>query len=241
MLDFTIARLRNRWIKNRLQKFELPPLAETNLQALDHLSLKQRVKNLRFVVLDLETTGLSLKRDHVVSMSAYRVVEGRILLGDTFNSLVNPDRTIPSSAVRIHGIVPSMVAQAPLLEEVFDQFLRYLGTDILVGYHVKFDLNFLNICMQQRFGFPLQNLAIDAMLLCRKILYPGHLRSYALRFKGDQDLDAVAKHFGIQIHERHSAEGDALATAMIFQQILAKLEKTGSGQLRDLLSIGGSL
>jgi DNA polymerase-3 subunit epsilon len=46
----------------------------------------------------------------------------------------------------------------------------------------------------------------------------------------------VAKHFGIQIHERHSALGDALATAMIFQQILSKLEKTGSGQLRDLLS-----
>ncbi|MEX1348689.1 MAG: 3'-5' exonuclease [Desulfobacterales bacterium] len=236
MLDFTIARLRNRWIKNRLQKFELPPLAETNLQALDHLSLRQRVKNLRFVVLDLETTGLSLTRDHVVSLAAYRVVEGRILLGDTFNSLVNPDRTIPSSAVRIHGIVPSMVARAPLLEEVFDQFLCYLGTDILVGYHVKFDLNFLNICMQQKFGFPLQNLVIDAMLLCRKILYPGHLRSYALRFKGDQDLDAVAKHFGIQIHERHTAEGDALATAMIFQRILAKLEKTGPGQLRDLLS-----
>ena len=241
MLDFTIARLRNRWIKNRLQKFELPPLAETNLQALDHLSLKQRVKNLRFVVLDLETTGLSLTRDHVVSMAAYRVVEGRILLGDTFNSLVNPARTIPSSAVRIHGIVPSMVARAPMLEEIFDQFLCYLGTDILVGYHVKFDLNFLNICMQQRFGFPLQNLVIDAMLMCRNILFPRHLRSYALKYKGDRDLDAVAKHFGIQIHERHTAEGDALATAMIFQRVLAELEKTGPGQLRNLLSNGRCL
>ena len=236
MSNLTIARLRNRWIRKRLQVEELPPLAVANLQALDQLSLKQRVKNLRFVVLDLETTGLSLTRDHVVSMGAYRIVEGRILLGDSFNSLVNPGRTIPSSAVRIHGIVPSMVARAPFLEEIFDQFLCYLGTDILVGYHVKFDLNFLNICMQQRFGFPLQNLVIDAMLLCRQILFPGYLRPYALRFKGDQDLDAVARHFGIQIHERHSALGDALATAMIFQRILAELEQTGPGQLRDLLS-----
>ena len=107
MLNLAIARFRNRWIRKRLRVKELPPLAYANLQALDHLSLKQRVKNLRFVVLDLETTGLSLTRDHIVSMAAYRVVEGRILLGDTFNSLVNPDRTIPSSAVRIHGIVPS--------------------------------------------------------------------------------------------------------------------------------------
>jgi DNA polymerase-3 subunit epsilon len=236
MLDLAIARFRNRWIRKRLQVEELPPLAYANLHALDHLSLKQKVKNLRFVVLDLETTGLNLTCDHVVSMAAYRVVEGRIRLGDNFNSLVNPDRTIPSSAVRIHGIVPSMVARAPLFEEVFDQFLSYLGTDILVGYHVKFDLNFLNICMQQRFGFPLQNLVIDAMLMCRNILFPRHLRSYALKYKGDRDLDAVAKHFGIQIHDRHTAQGDALATAMIFQRILAELEQTGPGRLRDLLS-----
>ncbi len=232
-----MARLRNRWIRKRLQAEKLPPLANANLQALDHLNLKRRVKNLRFVVLDLETTGLSLRRDHVVSIAAYRVVEGRILLGDIFHSLVNPDRSIPPSAVKIHGIVPSMVAQAPLLEDVFDQFLRYLGTDILVGYHVKFDLNFLNICMKQRFGFPLQNLAIDAMFMFRKILLPQHLRSYAIKFKGDHELDAVAKHFGIQIHERHTAQGDALATAMIFQRILAELEKTGPGRLRNLLSI----
>jgi DNA polymerase III subunit epsilon len=237
MLNLAIARFRNRWIRKRLQIKELPPLAYANLKALDHLSLKQRAKNLRFVVLDLETTGLSLTRDHVVSMAAYRVVEGRILLGDTFNSLVNPNRAISPSAVKIHGIVPSMVARAPLLEEIFDQFLSYLGTDILVGYQIKFDLNFLNICMQQRFGFPLQNLVIDATLLCRKILLPRHLSSYAIRFKGDQDLDAVAKHFGIQIHERHTAPGDALATAMIFQRILAEWEKTGPGQLQNLLSI----
>jgi DNA polymerase-3 subunit epsilon len=97
-------------------------LAVANLQALDHLSLRQRVKNLRFVVLALETTGLSLTRDHVVSMATYRVVEGRILLGDTFNSLVNPDRTIPSSAVRIHGIVPSMVARAPCYKRFLINF-----------------------------------------------------------------------------------------------------------------------
>ena len=237
MLDFALARLRNRWIQNRLQIKELPPVAHDNLKALDHLDPKQRAKNLRYVALDLETTGLSPNRDQVVSMAAYRIVEGRILLGDKFNSLINPDRAIPPYAIKIHGIVPSMVARAPLLEEILDEFLRYLGTDILVGCHVKFDLNFLNICMQQRYGFSLQNLVVDAMCMCRKILIPRHLRSYAIKFKGHQDLDTVAKHFGIQIHERHTASGDALATAMIFQRILAELEKSGPGQLRNLLSI----
>jgi DNA polymerase-3 subunit epsilon len=237
MLDLTIARLRNRWIRNRLRAKELPPLAHDNLKALDHLDLKQGVKQLRYVVLDLETTGMSLTCDQVVSMAAYRVVEGRILLGDIFSSLVNPDQAIPPSAVKIHGIMPSMVTRAPLFEEVFDQFLRYLGTDILIGYHANFDLNFLNICMQQKYGFHLQNLVLDVMYMCRKILFPRHLRSYAIRFKGDQDLDTVARHFSIQIPERHTALGDALATAMIFQQILVELEETGSGRLQNLLSI----
>ncbi len=238
MIDLTIARLRNRRIRNRLRGKELPPLAHDNLKALDHLDLKQRAKYQRYVVLDLETTGLSLTRDEVVSIAAYRVIEGRILLGDIFSSLVKPDQSIPPSAVKIHGIVPSMVTRAPLFEEVFDQFLRYLGTDILVGYHVKFDLNFLNICMQQIYGFPLQNLALDAMFMCRKVLYPRYLRSYSIKFKGDQGLDAVAKHFGIQIYDRHTAIGDALGTALIFQRILVALEKTGQGRLRNLLSIG---
>jgi DNA polymerase-3 subunit epsilon len=237
MLDLTIARLRNRWIRNRLRAKELPPLAHDNLKALDHLDLKQGVKQLRYVVLDLETTGMSLTCDQVVSMAAYRVVEGRILLGDIFSSLVNPDQAIPPSAVKIHGIMPSMVTRAPLFEEVFDQFLRYLGTDILIGYHANFDLNFLNICMQQKYGFHLQNLVLDVMYMCRKILFPRHLRSYAIRFKGDQDLDTVARHFSIQIPERHTALGDALATAMIFQRILVELEETGSGRLQNLLSI----
>ena len=236
MLDLTLARLRNRLIRNRLRGKELPSLAHDNLKALDHLDLKQRVKNLRYVILDLETTGLSPTRDQVVSMAAYRVVKGRILLGDIFSSLVNPDQTIPPSAVKIHGIVPSMVVRAPLFEEVFDQFLRYLGTDILVGCHAKFDLNFLNICMKQRYGFPLQNLVLDAMFMCRKVLFPSHLRSYLIRYKDNQDLDMVAKHFGIEIHERHTALGDALATAMIFQRILVELEKNGPAKLRNLIS-----
>jgi DNA polymerase-3 subunit epsilon len=131
-----------------------------------------------------------------------------------------------------------MVARAPVLDEVFDQFLLYLGSDIIVGYHVRFDLFFLNSCMKRKYGMRMQNLALDAMFMCKKVVIPAHIRSYASRFKGNQDLDAMAKHFGIEIPERHTALGDALATAMIFQRILAELEKSGPANLRSLLSAG---
>jgi len=216
---------------------QLHPLARTNLTALDHLGAGQKARSLRYVVFDLETTGLSLSHDRVVSAAAYRVVEGRIALGDVFSSLVSPGRDIPSSAVKIHGIMPSMVDDAPAFAEVFEKFLGYLGTDILVGYHVGFDLHFLNSYMQQAHGFPLQNLVLDAQHMCRRVCFPPHLRSYAGRLKGAQGLGTVARHFGIEVQERHTALGDALATAMIFQRILLEIEKSGSGQLRNLLAV----
>ncbi len=236
MPSLLLSRLRNRLIRARLRGKELHPLARINLTALDHLNPSQSAKSLRYVIFDLETTGLDLTRDRVVSVAAFRVVEGRILLGDLFSSLVNPGRAIPASAVKIHGIVPSMVARAPLFAEVFDQFLRYLGTDILVGFQVGFDLHFLNIYMQKSYGAPLQNLALDVQFMCRKAVFPPYLRSHGIKFRSQQSLEVVAGHFGIETHERHTALGDALSTALIFQRILTEIERTGPGQLKNLLS-----
>ena len=238
MSSLLFARWRNRLVKIQSRGRVLHPLARTNLTALDNLGARQNARSLRYVIFDLETTGLSLNHDRVVSTAAYRVVDGRIALGDVFSSLVSPGRDIPSSAVKIHGIMPSMVDDAPPFAEVFENFLGYLGTDILVGYHVGFDLHFLNIYMQQAHGFPVQNLVLDAQAMCRRVCFPPHLRSYASRLKGHQDLDTVAKHFNIEIQERHTALGDALATAMIFQRILLEIEKAGSGQLKNLLAAG---
>lgn len=238
MSSLLLPRLRNRRIRARMQGKELHPLACANLSALDQLDLNQKAQNLRYVVFDLETTGLNLSSDRVISTAAFQVVEGRIPLGHAFSSLVNPVRTIPASSIRIHGIVPSMLDQAPSFTEVFDQFLDFLGTDILVGYHTRFDLHFLNVYMQQRFGFPLQNLVLDVQQMCRKLVFPPHLRYGSVRYSGNPDLDSMARHFGIEFYERHTAVGDALATAMIFQHLLEEIEKRGPGLLRNLLAVG---
>jgi DNA polymerase-3 subunit epsilon len=236
MFRLLLARLHNRWMRYRWRKKTLPPLARQNLSALDHLDLNHPLKRLRYVVFDLETTGLSPSRDRVLSVAAFRVVEGRIRLGDVFSSLANPGRSIPNAAIKIHGILPSMVSDAPLAADVYNKFLSYLGTDILAGYHVGFDLHFLNKFMRQRYGFPLQNLVLDVQSMCRKIVFPLHLRSCTVRYRSDPDLDTVADHFGVDIFERHSAIGDALATAMILQRILTLLEKKGRRRLKNLLS-----
>ena len=84
MSSLLLVRWRNRLVKMRSRGKELHPLALTNLKALDHLGISQKARSLRYVILDLETTGLNLDHDRVVSAAAYRVVDGRIALGRRF-------------------------------------------------------------------------------------------------------------------------------------------------------------
>jgi DNA polymerase-3 subunit epsilon len=201
--------------------------------------MDRSARSYRYVVFDLETTGLSLTYDRVVSVGAFRVVDGRIRLGESFNQLVNPARNIPPHSIKVHGIVPDMVAKEKSAEEVFDDFLAFIGVDILVAHHASFDLHFVNRVTQQRHGFGIQNLVLDTLPLCRASIFPPHRAPYGIRFNlGEASLDAVAKHFGINIHERHTAIGDALATAMVFQRILARIERGGSGSLKKLMNAG---
>ncbi len=239
-MNLLFPRIKNRFIRAGLKGKKLHPLARANLAALDHIDLSRKARSQRYVVADLETTGLDLKRDRVVSVAALRVVEGRIPLNDIFNRLINPGQYIPPIAIKIHGIVPDMVSEADSAAKVLDDFMAFLGTDILVGHHSRFDLFFLNKGARRRYGIKLQNLVLDTVPLCRTIAFPPHNYPYGIDLDDEpSSLDNVAEHFGIDIHERHTALGDALATAMILQHILVRAEKTGLGRLRDLVKVGG--
>ena len=233
-----LARLRNRWIRLRLRNRQLGNAARSNLKALDHLDLSRPAKSYRYVVVDVETTGVDLRHDRMVSIAAVRVCEGKILLGQIFNEMVNPDREIGRAAIKLHGIVPGLVAEARTAKEVFSDFLDFLGEDILVAHHAGFDLNILNKIMKSKYGFGLQNLALDTeKLFCEIVFYPFLLTSRAARLQSGYSLDAIADHFGIEIQDRHTAMGDALATAMIFQRILARLNK-GQDAVHRLVKAG---
>jgi DNA polymerase-3 subunit epsilon len=175
-----------------------------------------------------------------VSLGAFRVVEGRIRLGDMFAELINPEREISPTSIKIHGIVPDMVAEARSAPEVFDDFMVFLGGDILVAHHARFDLHFMNEVIQRRHGFPLQNLVIDTVVLCKGLKFLPPPYPMSIRFEDElYSLDSLAEHFDIEIYQRHSALGDALAVAMIFQRMLTLLERKGAGQLHNLIRIAG--
>ncbi|GCE12027.1 exonuclease domain-containing protein [Tengunoibacter tsumagoiensis] len=177
-------------------------------------SLKLRLEDVEFIVVDTETTGLRPGPDRVIEIAAVRVQGGRIV--DTFQTLVNPERRIPPFIAKFTGITQDMVDEAPTARQIFANFLEFLGDGTLVGHNLSFDLNFLSYeAKLLRKSLPLDG--FDTIPLARRFL-PG-----LKRFK----LDMVATHLNIPVHDRHRALGDAEVTAAVFLRILEEAQKQG--------------
>lgn len=166
-----------------------------------------------YVVFDLETTGVSCIKDAIIEISAVKVRKGKII--DTFSTLVNPDRPIPTAATAVNGITNDMVADAPYLKDVLGDFLEFIGNDILVGHNIHcFDTNFIYDAALDLFGKPVTNDFIDTLFMARKCLPKlGHHR-----------LVDVAEHFQISTTGAHRALNDCIMNQKCYEE-LGKLQK----------------
>lgn len=197
-----------------------------------HVPAEERhrpLAELEFVVFDVETTGLQPEAgDRVVSLAAVRVRGGRVRRGGVFDALVNPGRSIPPTSTAFHGITDELVADAPPMHVVLPAFLEFVGQAVLVGHQVWFDIRCLAAEAARIGGAPvtLSHPVLDTLALSR--LVHGTLP--------DHSLDGVAARLGVSVQGRHSALGDALATAEILVRLLPLLERRGVRTLGDALA-----
>ncbi len=179
---------------------------------------------LRYVVFDLETTGLEPTRgDRIIAIGAVRVRDGRVDERDRFESFCQPGRPIPPASTAIHGITDSMVAHAPPWPHVVADFHAWVGDDVLVAHNAAFDLSCLHAAEAQA-GVRFDNPALCTMVLSRW-LDPA---------EKDHSLDAIAARHGIVIASRHDALGDAIVTAHLFVDMLRRAEERGITSLDEL-------
>ena len=177
------------------------------------------------VVLDTETTGLDPRTARIVEIAAVRLVNGRLDIGAPFRRLLQPGEPIPASATRIHGIDAAVVAGAPTFAEVWTEFSVYHGGTVLIGHAIGFDCAVLaREC--SRIGRMWQPpLTLDTQMLAQ-IAEP-ELAGYS--------LENLAAWLGVEIINRHSALGDATATAQIFCALLPRLRGRGIRTLGEAL------
>lgn len=187
------------------------------------------LKELTYVVFDTETTGLEPQRDdEIVQIGGVRIVNGRILKSEAYDRLVNPGRRIPPASTRIHGIGDADVALAEPLLPAIGRFHAYAGGAVLVAHNAAFDMSFLTK-HKREIDVAFTQPVLDTVLLAAHVFGPG----------AKLTLDALAERFGVRLPERdrHTALGDALATAEVFLKLVALLEAEGTATLGDALRV----
>lgn len=156
-----------------------------------------------YVVVDLETTGLSPEKDRILEIGAVKVENGKVT--DTFWSMVNCHRELSEIVRNLTGITEEMCAKGREEKEALELFLEFAGDMDLIGHNLPFDFGFLKWSFA-RYGINFERRGIDTLKIARSCLE--NLPS--------KKLEALCEYYQIEQKEKHRALDDAKATTKLF-------------------------
>lgn len=182
------------------------------------------LRDVTFVVVDLETTGGTPGVNGITEIGAVKVRGGEVL--GEFQTLVNPGIPVPAFISTLTGITTGMVRSAPRIEEVLPSFLEFATGAVLVAHNAPFDMGFLKAAARAC-GYPWPgNQVLDTVRLARRVV----LRDEAPNHK----LGTLAALFGASVTPDHRALSDARATVDVLHALLSRLAPLGITHLEDL-------
>ena len=192
--------------------FNLFQASEQN-HALDD----RRLSELAYTIFDTETTGLNPSSgDQIIQIGATRVSGGKLRRAESFEQLINPQCLIPEAGIPIHGITQDMVRGQPTIDEVLPAFHAFVQDTVLVAHNAAFDMRFLQL-RQDSTGLVFDQPVLDTLLLSA-VVHPN---------QASHRLEAIAERFDVAVVGRHTALGDAIVTAEVFQKLIPLLQAMG--------------
>lgn len=179
----------------RLAAWQALPAADVNLPASQG----------RYVVVDVESSGLNVNKDRLIAIGAIAVVGGRVDLGDGLDIVLQQDKISDKANILIHGISGTAQREGVPPAEALLTFLEYLGKDPLMAFHVAFDNTMISKALRRHLGLKFEHPWSDLAYMTPAL--------YIDLVHRCRSLDHWMEHFGIGNFARHSALADALSTA----------------------------
>lgn len=193
---------------------------------------KTPINDVPFVVLDFETTGLDIKKHHIVSIGLVEIKQLGILLNTTWHQLVKTSHDMPQDSAVIHQITDDMVAQGLEFAQAMAELLPKLQGKVLIAHHAPLEYGLLNqACQalyQQRFVMP----TVDTLVLGKRRLQ----RQHEVIHEGALRLFNLRERYNLPVYKAHNALSDALATAELFLALVNDLYPALNCRLNDVLT-----
>lgn len=198
----------------------------TRVGLVGEAGVETLIEDAEIVVFDLETTGLSARRDRICEIGAARVRALEIV--DTFETLVQPGVALPPTIARLTGLQDAELRGAPRPELAIRRFLAFTGEAALGAHNARFDVGFVDAAVERLTGKRIAAPVLDTVWLARRLL---HRRSE--RFS----LSRLAHFFGTSTEPCHRALPDALATAEILVALLGLAQERGARTLAEVVEL----
>jgi len=181
-----------------------------------------------YIILDLETTGLS-KRIHKITEIAAIKVENNKVIGD-FQTLVNPETQIPRFITRLTGIDNELVKDAPTIDKVMPKLMNFLEDHTIVAHNASFDYGFLDHNAKLHLNQELTNNKLCTRRLANRLV--PQLKS--------KKLSCLCEHFNLTNDTAHRAMSDTKVTFQLFNNFLDLMKKQGIEKHDDILKFQSS-
>ncbi len=170
------------------------------------------------IILDVETTGLSIQEDHRIVEIACIEIQDLIPTKNIFYKLINPEREVSEEALKVHGYTNERLKKEKVFKEVADEFINFIEGKKLVAHNATFDISFLNHELKKIDKKTIDTKNVVDTLEIARSKYPGTSNS----------LDNLCKRFGIDIskREKHSALLDCELLREVYINLLGQKEPT---------------